>query len=285
MPLYEKHIQPFYTLLDTCFSVVRILSQSKFRKTSPMTREHDKCLILGNGPSLINTLENNKDRFNDYDLIAVNFFATSPEYVKYRPGKYVLCDPAFWSDSLSEELSPKVSQFYMTIAKVTEWPLELYLPYQAKKCDAIKEIFVNNTLVAIKYYNKTKFEGWGQNAVYRKQWGMPRAQNVLNAALMLAVHSKYKQIYLAGADNDWIRNIWVDEENTVRINDTHFYDYKEMMQHAKNFGMPIDEAVLCFYFAFSTYKRICEFAKRNGVTIINTTPLSYIDVFEKNPQL
>jgi hypothetical protein len=246
-----------------------------------MTREHDKCIVLGNGPSLIGTMENNLDCLKNYDLIAVNFFATSPEYVKYRPNKYVLCDPAFWSDSLSEELSPKVSQFYMTIAKVTEWPLELYLPYQAKKCDAIKEIFVNNTLVAIKYYNKTKFEGWGQNNVYQKQWGMPRAQNVLVAALMLAIYSGYGSIFLVGADNDWMHNLWVDEKNNLRLNDIHFYDNNEAIKNALFLTGRMTDQLCSYYFTFNSYQIVNSFALISNSRIINTSPRSFIDIFPK----
>jgi len=285
MPLYDKRIQPFYKFWDTFFSIIRITSQTKFHKTPPMLHKHEKCLILGTGPSLIDTLENNRDRLNNYDLIALNHFAKSPEYVKYHPEKYVLCDPAFWFDESYKEHFQKVDHTYRSMAEVTKWPLELYLPYQAKKCNKIGEYLKHNPNISIIFYNKTKYEGYGQNFIYKKQWGMPRAQNILNAALTLAIYSNYQRIYLAGADNDWIKNVWVDKENKVRINDTHFYDYKEMTQYAREFGMSIDETMLCFYFAFSTYYKINEFAQKNGVKISNTNPLSYIDVFPKHPVL
>ena len=281
MPLYEKHIQPFYTFLDTFFSVIRIVFQTKFRKTLPMTRKHDKCLILGNGPSLINTLEENLDCLDNYDLIAVNHFATSPEYVKYHPNKYVLCDPAFWVDKPSEELSQKVNNFYMTMAEVTEWPLELYLPYHAKKCDKINEFFVKNSLVSIKYYNRIKYEGWGQNIVYQKQWGMPRTQNVLIAALILAVYSGYSHIYLAGADNDWIHNLWVDEMNNLRLNDIHFYDRDTAINNARILTGTMTDQLCSLYFTFNSYQHVNRFASKMNCKIINTSPLSFIDTFPK----
>ncbi len=285
MPLYDKKVEPFYNFWDAFFSIVRLIGQSKFRKTSPMSHNHDKCLILGNGPSLLNTLENNHNHLCNYDIIAVNFFATTPEYIKYKPDKYVLCDPAFWFDAPIDTILQKVNQLFKTMTETTQWPLQLYLPYQAKKNGKIEEIIKNNSYISIVYYNKTKYEGWGQNFIYSKQWGMPRAQNVLNAALMLAIYSNYQQIYLAGADNDWVSNIWVDEQNEVRINDTHFYNYEEARTKARYWHMSIDEAMLCFYFAFITYNRINTYALTKGIIIRNSNPLSYIDVFEKNPQL
>lgn len=285
MPLYDKKITAFYTFFDTVFSVTRVLKQSKFRRTLPMTRHNDKCLILGNGPSLIKTMEENSDKIGHYDLIAVNHFATAVEYNTYKPSKYVLCDPAFWYAVPSEEEYRKTEKLYKALIENTQWPLQLFLPYQARKCGKIEEVVKQNPNISIVYFNKTKYEGWGQQFIYRKQWGMPRAQNVLNAALMLAIYSDYKQIYLAGADNDWVSNIWVDEQNEVRINDTHFYNYEEARSKARYWNMTIEEAMLCFYFAFNTYYKINAFAQKRGITIINANPLSYIDVFPKNPQL
>lgn len=285
MPLYDKRIQPFYTFLDTFFSIVRLIFQTKFKETSQMCHQHEKCLILGNGPSLIKTLEENKEKLLEYDALAVNFFATTQEYVKYRPNKYVLCDPAFWYAVPSEDLHAKVDLLFHTMASVTDWPLQLYIPHQAAKCQRMIDLIKPNKNISLHFYNKTKYEGWGQTFIYRKQWGMPRAQNVVNAALMLAIHSNYKKIYLAGVDNDWISNIWVDEDNNVRLNDTHFYDFQEAKKSARFFSMTIDESLLCFYFSFYTYTAINSYAQKRDSTIINTNPLSYIDVFKKNINL
>lgn len=280
MPLYDKSIQPFYTFLDTLFSIARVVGQAKFCKTRPMTRHHEKCLILGNGPSLLDTLKKNEERLCDFDLVAVNFFANSPEYITYKPNKYVLCDQAFWFDGISEN-DDRFDQLYKTMAKVTQWPLQLYLPYQAKKCCKIKEILTQNPNIDIIFYNKTKYEGWGQNFVYHRQWGMPRAQNVLIAALMLAIHADYAQIYLAGADNDWMHNIWVDEHNNLRKYDTHFYDINEAKAHAGFMNVPIENELCSIYLAFHGYAQVQKFAMANKKEIYNTTLLSYIDSFPK----
>ena len=281
MPFYDKRLQPYYTFLDTLFSIARLVSQTKFKKTSPMTRHHDKCLILGNGPSLISTLENNLDLLGDYDLIAVNHFATFPEYVKYRPDKYVLCDPAFWFDESSKETLEKIAHMYSTMAEVTQWPLELYLPYQAKKCNKITDFLSCNPNISFFYYNKTKYEGWGQNRIYQKQWGMPRTQNVLIAALMLAIHSGYSPIYLLGADNDWIHNLWVDELNHLRLNDIHFYDSESAMKNARYLPVTMTDQLCSLYYAFNSYQYVKSFAAQNNSKIFNTNPHSFIDAFPK----
>jgi hypothetical protein len=110
----------------------------------------------------------------------------------------------------------------------------------------------------------------------KRQWGMFRAQNVLIAALLLAIYSDYKQIYLMGADSDWIRNIWVDEQNRLRLRDVHFYDTEDRIISVK-----IHELYMGLYYAFKSYTDIAEYSKHCGVKIYNTNLLSFIDVFEK----
>lgn len=60
-------------IIDTCSSIVRIALLSKFlKKTKQISRKSDKCIILGNGPSLSKLLSDNKEKLNNYDLIAIN---------------------------------------------------------------------------------------------------------------------------------------------------------------------------------------------------------------------
>ncbi len=69
---------------------------SCFKKTDMFIKNHNKCIIMGNGPSLIETLEKSHNNLSEYDLIAVNHMALTPQYEQYQPSIYVLCDPAFW---------------------------------------------------------------------------------------------------------------------------------------------------------------------------------------------
>jgi hypothetical protein len=62
---------------------------------------------MGNGPSLLQSLDANKDILSACDLIVVNDMGLSPEYEKYKPGIYVLCDPAYWLDHISSEETEK----------------------------------------------------------------------------------------------------------------------------------------------------------------------------------
>jgi hypothetical protein len=109
---------------------------------------------------------------------------------------------------------------------------------------------------------------------------MFRTQNVLIAALLLAIYSDYKHIYLMGAESDWMKNIWVDEQNRLRLKDTHFYDTEDRILSVK-----MHEQCIALYYAFKSYMNIAEYSKRCGIKIYNANPLSFIDAFEKKEQM
>lgn len=280
--MYDKRIQWFYDSIDTVFSLSRIIFSSKFKRTKPIAKTYNKCLIMGNSSSLIESLKCNEESLASVDLIAVNFMGITAEYEKYKPNVYVLCDPALWFENVNEELKNKVINLYKTIVENTDWPLQLYIPHQAKKEKRINALLSPNMHIKICYYNKTKFEGykWLKRLIYNKQWGIPRAQNVLIVTLMLAIYSNYKEIYLAGADNDWVKHLWVDEKNNLRLNDFHYYnDDKKNIERI--LPQKIHEQFLSFHHAFKSYTDVGNYAIYRNVKIYNTSLHSYIDAFEK----
>jgi hypothetical protein len=99
---------------------------------------------------------------------------------------------------------------------------------------------------------------------------------VVIAALLIAIYSDYKQIYLMGAESDWMKNVWVDEQNRIRSTDIHFYGKDDRISFAK-----MHEAYLSLYYAFKSYADIEEYSKHCGIKIYNMSLLSFINVFEK----
>ena len=271
-----------YSLLDTLASFVRMIINTKFKRVARIKKRHSRCLILGNGPSLIDSLEKNKDHLSELDLIAVNLMVNSPEYEKYKPKTYVVCDPLFWVEDVPESLRERIDLFYDNIVQKTQWELQLYIPFLARKNKKIESILSQNPHIKICYYNKTKVEGhkWLCYAAYNRQWGMPRAQNVIVAALMMAIHSKYKEIYLAGVDSNFIHNIWVDEKNNLRFDDYHYYsDSEEKIKRI--LPEKIHEECLLSYYMFKSYVDIENYSIYKNIKICNTGPHSFIDAFEK----
>jgi hypothetical protein len=277
--MYDKRIKVFYDALDFLFSIVRLISLTHFRTTKKIDKKNKECIVMGNGPSLSKSLKENEDVLGNYDLMAVNDMGFTPEFMVYKPSIYLLCDPAYWfSPGVPESVCATVRDFYRYMAEHVTWKIQLYLPYNAKKIKEIEETLSRNDHIRLYYYNKTKVEGpkWFQYAVIKRQWGMFRAQNVLVAALMLVIYSDYRRVYLMGAESDWSRNTWVDEQNRLRISDTHFYGDNDII-------LPHTMSLQCasLYFTFQSYQNVAEYANCKNIEIFNATPNSFVDAFER----
>ena len=274
--MYDKRIQWIYTFIDTMISIVRMVFESHFKKTKQIRRNHDKCLVLGNGPSLLSTMKKYENIRPDYDIIAVNQMALTDMFEKYRPDVYVIADPDYWKDKDCDESRSLIK----ALIEKTSWDLQFYMPYEAN-IPEIAERLQTNPNIKIAFYNKTTFYGIKKIAyyIYNQQWGMVRPQTVLNAVLMLSIYSKYKTIYLAGADTDWMKDIWVDEQNRLRIHDSHFYH--EDQQDDRILPCNMTDQCISFYYIFKNYSDIEEYSKYKKAKIYNIYPLSFIDAFEK----
>lgn len=277
----DKKIQFIYDFIDTVLSVFRILLLSRFKTTLKIQRKHDQCIILGNGPSLIPAMEACQEKWDQYDLIAVNHMAQSEQYLEYKPMVYVLCDPAFWFAPGYEEHRDKVEHTYREMLQNTDWKLQLYVPYQAGQ--VVKEKLASNRDISVHFFNKTKFDGykWLKYTIFNKQWGMVRPQNILNAVLMLSIYSEYKIIFLAGADSDWLRRLWVDEQNNLRLTDLHFYSKDGKGVAACGTSIKLHDMILTQYYCFKSYTEIGQYATYRNVRIYNSCLHSFIDAYEK----
>jgi hypothetical protein len=148
---------------------------------------------------------------------------------------------------IARGVATKQSRIYYTLL--------IFHSYMAKNVTEIHEILSINANIQLFYYNKTKVGGfkWFQYMILKRQWGMFRAANVLIAALLLAIYSEYRQIYLMRADSDWMKNIWVDEQNRLRLRNTHFYE-----DSIQDCIIPVSMSHQCaaLYYTFRSYEEI-----------------------------
>jgi len=117
-------------------------------------KNENKLLILGNGPSLNNTLEKFKYFYN-FDSLVVNLFAKTDFYKIVRPRWYLLADPAFFlkKQDLSERLKILVDELKDCLINRTEWNLNLCIPVTAYNSEFVKEIITKNKFIEIYCYN------------------------------------------------------------------------------------------------------------------------------------
>lgn len=267
---------------QTTLSIAKIILKSRPCSTPPQCNGNDEIVILGNGPSLNDTMALHKDFLMGRHLLAVNFAANTPIFQELRPCFYMLTDPVFFTRTDMDN----VQNLWSNFATKVDWDMTLFIPTSAKINKQWKDMLASNKHINICTYNMTPVEGfhWFENLAYSRGWGMPRPRNVLIPSVMQAIAMRYKTVYIAGADHSWTKTLSVDDENRVVSIQPHFYkeakseeerikvDYKNIKLH---------EVLESMQIAFRTYHTIQRYALTRGISILNITPDSFIDAFPR----
>ncbi len=259
---------------------------SKFYLKSPI-KTSGKCIVLGNGPSLKESLSQNIELIKKYDIVCVNSFAYSEYFEILKPQNYVLLDDYYFStDYQTAENRVTIAQSFDKF-KIIDWKINFFIPVKGKKSHLVTSILSQNKNVTITYFNYVVTEGFSgfRNFIFRNNLGMPQCQNILSAALFLTVNRNYNEIYLLGADHSWHQDFSVQQDNKMMINDTHFYDKDKIkpvnLSDRSEYKLTISTLFLSLYKAFRSYDIIKLYADSRGVKIYNASVKSFIDSFKK----
>ena len=252
----------------------------------------DKLLILGNGPSLKSSLQKYMSSFKrgDYDILVVNNIVYDDCYGKIKPRFHMYFDPNLFAplETLSEFLKIDAEKFVSTFLKKINWDVYFIVPISAKDSwviDRIKEntyihpIFINNYNFATFNSKEEKFKLWDKNLI-----GVP-AQTVLNTCLYFGIAKRYKEIYLFGADTNWIEQIRVDQNtNQVYTIDEHFYGKvtRPLFNDVEGkIPSRLHEELYSCARASESYWDLKAYADYAGVKVYNASEYSLIDAFER----
>lgn len=250
-------------------------------RPSPRSKDRkDTIIIMGNGPSLGTAMKENPEILAAYPRMAVNLSALAPEFTTLRPQYYILADIAFFL----KEKTGKVPALWEALGRV-DWEMTLFVPTGARKMTEVKSLPAN---VTVKYYNLTPAEGWKplMRLIYDSGLAMPRPRNVLIPSMMCAMREGFRRIVLIGADHNWSKTLWVTERNRVVSVQPHFYkDDDEELKRAEEIfsNVRIHEVYENYAIAFRSYHVLKAYTDRRGVEIINATPGSFIDAFQRRP--
>lgn len=273
-------------IIQTFISILRLLFLSRFNVKIKKQYQANECLILANGPSLNSLIEQHHDFMQNKALFCVNFFPNTNYYSTFKPQFYVISAPELWRNDAMSIYLKLSKELFENIAQKTTWELSLFIPFEAKKYKKWQQPLKNNSFIHIFYYNPTPIEGYFGfcKKIYDWQWGMPRPHNVLIPSLMLAIKKGFKNIYIWGADHSWLKEISVDDNNQVLVNQKHFYDENTSKPQPMNKlkgTRRLHEVLIKFVHAFKGYFDINEYAVKKGINIFNATPHSYIDAFKR----
>ena len=74
------------------------LSKKFISTVADIQRKSDKLIILGNGPSLNDSINELKEQIVENDFIVVNMFCLTDYYVELKPKFYLLADYLYFVD-------------------------------------------------------------------------------------------------------------------------------------------------------------------------------------------
>jgi hypothetical protein len=281
---YKKTSSGVLNLINTCASLLKVLMLSKKAPVLPLP-QGEKILVLGTGPSLKQSLQKNPSYFRHHSIMAVNTFALSEEFMLLKPRYYVMVDPGLWHGD-----NHLVKSTMESLAAQTSWTMYLLLPYNAKGTPHISRILAANSNIQICYLNYVVFKGFESVAYwfFKKNKAMPQSQNVLVAAMFLAVNLGYKKIELFGADHNWHEQLVVDDNNVVCLKHIHFYENEERLRVVPLFKLihseetfRMDEIYHAWAKVFAGHLLIERYAQHCGSSIINKSEISFIDAYKR----
>lgn len=278
--LLEKIQKSLGKMVASAGSLVKVAVMSKGASYASKPKEGRGIVIMGNGPSLRQTIDNDSEWLLSHDLMVVNFAANTPDFFNLRPGYYVLADGHFFSGTQTD---PNVAKLWDAFGRIS-WPITLWVP--SKTLHLAKALTLHNDNITLKTFNLTPLEG-NKALVHRLMdagLGMPRPRNVMIPAIMAAIREGFKKIWLCGADHTWTRTLSVDDENFVVSIQPHFYednDKEHERVRSTYAGLHLHDVLGSMTVAFKSYWDIADYARARGIEIINATPGSMIDAFPR----
>lgn len=264
-------------------SILKVLFQTDF-SLEKLHLNEETCLILGNGPSVNETIEKHLEKAKNMFTICVNHFGSTDKYEILQPKMYMLLDPLFKDPHY--ELGQKLIQ---QIIQKTSWPLIIYMPQDFKKSTQLIQHLSSNPHIQVYFFNYTIVNGFESlnQFFFHKGWGMIQSQNILVCAIFQALHIGFKNIMITGADHTWHENMKVsDIDNALILNDTHFYGVKDINLSTRFAKKSFVESQLALQFlslhkVFLGHQKNAAIAKERGVRIVNISNHSNIDVYER----
>ncbi|WP_075590616.1 6-hydroxymethylpterin diphosphokinase MptE-like protein [Labilibacter marinus] len=246
---------------------------------------NNSALILGNGPSLTKTINQQSSFLKDKVLFCLNTFGASKEFTAYKPNFYVIADPIFWDKNISDSKYQEYAPTINALQKAT-WKINLLLPHQAKDWNILD--LSQNKNISVYFYRNNGCNNITSSTFnsYKKNQSHPHYQNVLIAAIFQALNLGFKTIFLIGADMSLHNHAFVGNDNIVYHNTPHFYSINKVMpspfiKGSSNITFKMHELLRAFALMFEGFQILEMYSKYLDSKIYNATPNSFIDAFER----
>lgn len=280
----NKILQLIFELL---YILLKNLPAYRFKIQLNAENTTSKMVILANGPSLQEDINEFQPGDTQFTFFAVNYFAMTPLFKIYKPKHYVIIDSLMFSKSFNDtRVSVKTEELFNVFINDIYWPISLYLPTNIYKDKDIVNKFSSNSKVTVYSFNSQisyTFESI-RNLLFRFNLAAPVTNNVASAGIYISILLGFKTIYLTGVDHSWTKSIFVNDKNQVCIKDDHFFNpnvVPEPWLKSNGEFFKMSEILIAFSTMFKSYEILRLFADKAEVVIINKTKNSFIDTFKR----
>lgn len=230
----------------------------------------DKALSLVlNGPSVKRTVKYLDP--NKTDVMMVNLAPLTPLYHDLKPKYLCICDSCY---------TKKKKRNYLLrdeLLKTSE-DITIFLPHFLKG----KNLF-SETNLKVKYiFSPTGLSDYDviSYKLMEKNLMVPEYNNICIMAIYVAIQLGYKKIYLYGADENFVKEMEVDDNNRITRRDDHYYGKGTMCESAEH-RYDMETMMYMMYRILNGLKKLRNYAEKENVRIINMSDDSWVDCFKR----
>lgn len=236
---------------------------------------HERCFILGNGPSLktydLTCLK------NEY-VFAVNDFVRFPIVKEVVPNAYVLADSTFLNLNESNEQDMLFSNKIVNLSTINP-EIELFVPLSSR--DNIKRLQWNAKL-NVNYFNSYTYLYHGFNKDIDLTKMIPGMQNVVQYCILIALYMGFSEIYLLGTEQT---NIFGNLRSFISDDISEYAfslsDKEKEWKHSKLTKPSLVETLRGYARIFELFDELSLYCANKNVKLYNCSPESLIQGIKK----
>ncbi|MHB8853417.1 MAG: motility associated factor glycosyltransferase family protein [Ignavibacteriaceae bacterium] len=234
---------------------------------------NDSAFVFANGPS-IKLLDPGKITLYKnagYSVFGINSYISTEFGAKVIPDYYVLSDPGHFGRPQFEISEKRKRALIEEVDKIIKLNIPLFVPSSLFRRIKYKNIFPFND-------SENIFSNNAVNILHPRGYVSMTAYKALAAACYLG----FRKIYICGFDNNYFKNLEVDQENNIFYPDDHFYPQEDVSTKRK--VHPIEGRTLS-EFLFNQLLLFNHLEKFKGYPIINLDKFGLVDTFSKKHDL
>ena len=288
MKLSEKIILALRHSFDTALYFAVMAVKEDFRnyvaRAGRGSAMGEKVAILGNGPSLAKELPALVAKRDEYDFMAVNFFAEDERFVELKPAYYILSDPMFFRATAMQQ---RVDALYRLLAERVSWPMTLYVQYYNPEKFDYRAALPNDNIRIVPFHT-TLYEGFSsvRHWLFKRGLGSANYGTVVQVGEYVALLLGYRRLELYGVDHTLFDGLVVDEQNRLCRRDSHYYDTAPVEPKPIMKKVPAEPYTVAEYLAetaqlFRGHEILRDYAASLGAEIVNCTKCSLIDSYKR----